>query len=260
MAIPSAKIQRADRESSPWKPAPPETFVADGVLQTAYESRAATGIAASSYSGFACALLSGGNGLIRVAEKNGIAIAAIFNPSRAKTEDGLQVRLFDAHSHNLGGNAIPVLHLIRDAQRKRGFRGAGFWPARNATTPDWLTFKDRWGTNASRFAYFTLSSPHQRFRRGFRPRFTKFGKRSLPVCPQSILRVAEIFCTQAAPDAPRRRLPMLRKFGCVQLLSDVRVQKISRHAQDTLRAPGKDLLANLVNLDEPSPETLVRGG
>jgi CelD/BcsL family acetyltransferase involved in cellulose biosynthesis len=128
----------------------------------------------------------GGNALIRIARKDGVAIAAIFTVAHKQTMV-YKYGCSDANSHNLGGMQFLFWHLIRDA-KDRGFVELDFGRSECENT-GLVTFKDRWGTKRHQIAYLRYPSPTG-VSGETSARFTKFGKRIFARCPQSVLRMA----------------------------------------------------------------------
>jgi CelD/BcsL family acetyltransferase involved in cellulose biosynthesis len=128
----------------------------------------------------------GEHGLIRVARKDGVAIAAIFTVAH-KQKMVYKYGCSDAQSHNLGGMQFLFWHLIRDA-KERGFMELDFGRS-ECDNSGLVTFKDRWGTKRQKIAYLRYP-PRTGVSGESSSRFTKFGKRVFARCPQSVLRMA----------------------------------------------------------------------
>jgi CelD/BcsL family acetyltransferase involved in cellulose biosynthesis len=123
---------------------------------------------------------------IRIARKDGAAIASIFTLSH-KQKMVYKYGCSDAHSHNLGGMQFLFWHLIRDS-KGRGFVELDFGRSECSNT-GLVTFKDRWGTQRQLITY--LRYPHRTPSREQQPStIMSFGKKVFSHCPQSVLRLA----------------------------------------------------------------------
>jgi hypothetical protein len=124
---------------------------------------------------------------IRVARKDGVAIASIFTLAH-KQKMVYKYGCSDHHSHNLGGMQFLFWHLIRES-KERGFVELDFGRS-EISNGGLITFKDRWGGNRQTITYLrhpprqppagTLSSPS--------PLMT-LGKKAFAHFPQSLLRI-----------------------------------------------------------------------
>ena len=123
---------------------------------------------------------------IRVAKKNGNAIASIFTVSH-KQKMVYKYGCSDAHSHNLGGMQFLFWDLIRDS-KERGFVELDFGRS-ECTNTGLVTFKDRWGTKRQLITY--LRYPHQTHSTEPGPStIMKLGQQVFSHCPHSVLRLA----------------------------------------------------------------------
>jgi CelD/BcsL family acetyltransferase involved in cellulose biosynthesis len=123
---------------------------------------------------------------IRVARKNGNAIASIFTVSH-KQKMVYKYGCSDAHSHNLGGMQFLFWDLIRDS-KERGFVELDFGRS-ECTNTGLVTFKDRWGTKRQLITY--LRYPHQTHSTEPGPSaIMKLGQQVFSHCPHSVLRLA----------------------------------------------------------------------
>jgi hypothetical protein len=123
---------------------------------------------------------------IRVARKNGNAIASIFSVSH-KQKMVYKYGCSDAHSHNLGGMQFLFWDLIRDS-KERGFVELDFGRS-ECTNTGLVIFKDRWGTKRQLITY--LRYPHQTHSAEPGPStIMKLSKKVFSHCPQSVLRLA----------------------------------------------------------------------
>ena len=123
---------------------------------------------------------------IRVAKKNGNAIASIFTVSH-KQKMVYKYGCSDAHSHNLGGMQFLFWDLIRDSN-ERGFVELDFGRS-ECTNTGLVTFKDRWGTKRQLITY--LRYPHQVHSTEPGPSaMMKLGQQVFSHCPHSVLRLA----------------------------------------------------------------------
>jgi CelD/BcsL family acetyltransferase involved in cellulose biosynthesis len=123
---------------------------------------------------------------IRVARKNGNAIASIFTVSH-KQKMVYKYGCSDAHSHNLGGMQFLFWDLIRDS-KERGFVELDFGRS-ECTNTGLVTFKDRWGTKRQLITY--LRYPHRQPTTEQGPStIMKLGNKVFSHCPQSVLRLA----------------------------------------------------------------------
>jgi len=128
----------------------------------------------------------GADAQIRIAKKDGSAIASIFTLGH-KQKMVYKYGCSDAHSHNLGGMQFLFWHLIRHA-KEHGFVELDFGRS-ECTNTGLVTFKDRWGTKRQLITYI---------RYPWRPPSTeqdpslimKLGKKVFSHCPQGVLRVA----------------------------------------------------------------------
>lgn len=123
---------------------------------------------------------------IRIARKNGTAIAAIFTVAH-KQKMVYKYGCSDAHSHNLGGMQFLFWHLIREA-KDHGFVELDFGRSECENT-GLVTFKDRWGTKRQLLTYLRYP-PRQTRPDESSSSLMKLGKKVFARCPQSILKVA----------------------------------------------------------------------
>jgi CelD/BcsL family acetyltransferase involved in cellulose biosynthesis len=123
---------------------------------------------------------------IRIARKEGAAIASIFTLSH-KQKMVYKYGCSDAHSHNLGGMQFLFWHLIRHS-KEHGFAELDFGRSECSNT-GLVTFKDRWGTQRQVITY--LRYPARTPGAEQQPStIMNFGKKVFSHCPQSVLRVA----------------------------------------------------------------------
>src|ERR1700722_1610771 len=123
---------------------------------------------------------------IRVARKNGKAIASIFTVSH-KQKMVYKYGCSDAHSHNLGGMQFLFWHLIRYS-KEHGFVELDFGRSESTNT-GLVTFKDRWGTKRQLVTY--LRYPARPVTGEQDPSMLmKLGKKVFSRCPQGVLRLA----------------------------------------------------------------------
>jgi lipid II:glycine glycyltransferase (peptidoglycan interpeptide bridge formation enzyme) len=123
---------------------------------------------------------------IRVATKDGKAIASIFSISH-KQKMIYKYGCSDAQSHNLGGMQFLFWDLIRDS-KQRGFVEIDFGRSECANT-GLVTFKDRWGAKRQTITY--LRYPHRAHATSEdSSRLMTLGKKIFEHCPQPLLRLA----------------------------------------------------------------------
>jgi CelD/BcsL family acetyltransferase involved in cellulose biosynthesis len=123
---------------------------------------------------------------IRIARKNGAAIAAIFTVAH-KQKMVYKYGCSDAHSHNLGGMQFLFWHLIREA-KENGFVELDFGRSECGNT-GLVTFKDRWGAKRQLLTYLRYPPRELRPDQGSST-MMKLSKQIFARCPQSILKVA----------------------------------------------------------------------
>jgi CelD/BcsL family acetyltransferase involved in cellulose biosynthesis len=123
---------------------------------------------------------------IRVAKKNGNAIASIFTVSH-KQKMVYKYGCSDAHSHNLGGMQFLFWHLIQDS-KERGFVELDFGRSECHNT-GLVTFKDRWGTHRQLTTYLRYPQRPPSTDQG-PSTIMKLGKKVFSHCPQGVLRLA----------------------------------------------------------------------
>ncbi len=128
----------------------------------------------------------GADAEIRIARKDGAAIAAIFSISH-KQKMVYKYGCSDAHSHNLGGMQFVFWDLIRRA-KERGFVELDFGRSECSNT-GLVTFKDRWGGQRHSLRYirypYRPAAPD-----GDSSVLMNVGKKVFARCPHSVLRVA----------------------------------------------------------------------
>jgi Acetyltransferase (GNAT) domain len=123
---------------------------------------------------------------IRIARKDGTAIASIFTLSH-RQKMVYKYGCSDAHSHNLGGMQFLFWHLIRDS-KERGFVELDFGRSECSNT-GLVTFKDRWGTTRQLITY--LRYPHRPPSAEQGPStIMTLGKKLFSHCPRGVLRLA----------------------------------------------------------------------
>jgi CelD/BcsL family acetyltransferase involved in cellulose biosynthesis len=128
----------------------------------------------------------GANAQIRVARKDGSAIASIFTLGH-KQKMVYKYGCSDAHSHNLGGMQFLFWDLIRYA-KEHGFVELDFGRS-ECTNTGLVTFKDRWGTKRQLITY--LRYPPRPITTDQDPSMImKLGKKVFSHCPQGVLRLA----------------------------------------------------------------------
>jgi hypothetical protein len=127
----------------------------------------------------------GADAQIRVARKDGIAIASIFSIAH-KQKMIYKYGCSDAHSHNLGGMQFVFWDLIRNA-KERGFVELDFGRSECANT-GLVTFKDRWGGNRQLLRY--LRYPERAAPSDGNPLLMDLGKKVFARCPQGVLKLA----------------------------------------------------------------------
>lgn len=128
----------------------------------------------------------GADAEIRIARKDGAAIAAIFSIAH-KQKMVYKYGCSDAHSHNLGGMQFVFWDLIRSA-KERGFVELDFGRSECSNT-GLVTFKDRWGGQRHSLRYLRYPD---------RPATAEeessvlmdLGKKVFARCPHSVLRMA----------------------------------------------------------------------
>lgn len=121
---------------------------------------------------------------IRVAKKDGLAIAAILTVSH-RQKIIYKYGCSDARSHNAGGMQFLFWDLIRTA-KQQGFVELDFGRSECSNT-GLVTFKDRWGTRRQLLRY--LRYPHRRSGEQSAGAL-KMGKEVFARCPRGILRLA----------------------------------------------------------------------
>jgi CelD/BcsL family acetyltransferase involved in cellulose biosynthesis len=128
----------------------------------------------------------GADAQIRIAKKNGNAIASIFTVSYKK-KMVYKYGCSDAHSHNLGGMQFLFWHLIRHS-KEHGFVELDFGRSECGNT-GLVTFKDRWGTKRQLITY--LRYPPRPLSDDQDPSMImKLGKKVFSHCPPGLLRLA----------------------------------------------------------------------
>jgi len=123
---------------------------------------------------------------IRIARKNGNAIASIFTLSH-KQKMVYKYGCSDAHAHNLGGMQFLFWHLIRDS-KEHGFVELDFGRSECRNT-GLVTFKDRWGTKRQLLTYLRYP-PRPSNTEQDSSIIIKLGKKVFSHCPQGLLRLA----------------------------------------------------------------------
>src|SRR6202795_4017044 len=128
----------------------------------------------------------GADAQIRIARKDGSAIASIFTLSH-KQKMVYKYGCSDAHSHNLGGMQFLFWDLIRHS-KEHGFVELDFGRSECDNT-GLVTFKDRWGAKRQLITY--LRYPPRSPSTGQDPStIMKLGKKVFSHCPQGVLRLA----------------------------------------------------------------------
>jgi len=128
----------------------------------------------------------GNDAQIRIARKDGTAIASIFTLS-FKQKMVYKYGCSDAHSHNLGGMQFLFWHLIRYS-KEQGFVELDFGRSECANT-GLVTFKDRWGTKRQLLTYLRYP-PREPSTEQDPSMMMKLGKKVFSHCPQGVLRLA----------------------------------------------------------------------
>jgi CelD/BcsL family acetyltransferase involved in cellulose biosynthesis len=123
---------------------------------------------------------------IRVARKDGAAIASIFTLSH-RQKMVYKYGCSDAHSHNLGGMQFLFWDLIRHS-KENGFVELDFGRSECSNT-GLVTFKDRWGTKRQLLSYLRYP-PRPLSAEQESSKVMDFGKKVISHCPQSVLRLA----------------------------------------------------------------------
>lgn len=127
----------------------------------------------------------GADAQIRIARKDGVAIASIFSVAH-KQKMVYKYGCSDAHSHNLGGMQLVFWDLIRRA-KEQGFVELDFGRSECSNT-GLVTFKDRWGGQRELIRY--LRYPHRAPAADGNPLLMDLGKKVFSRCPQGVLRLA----------------------------------------------------------------------
>jgi CelD/BcsL family acetyltransferase involved in cellulose biosynthesis len=128
----------------------------------------------------------GADAQIRIARKDGSAIASIFTLSH-KQKMVYKYGCSDAHSHNLGGMQFLFWDLIRHS-KEHGFVELDFGRS-ECTNSGLVTFKDRWGAKRQLITY--LRYPPRPFSTEQDPStIMKLGKEMFSHLPQGVLRLA----------------------------------------------------------------------
>jgi CelD/BcsL family acetyltransferase involved in cellulose biosynthesis len=128
----------------------------------------------------------GADAEIRIARKDGAAIAAIFSIAH-KQKMVYKYGCSDAHSHNLGGMQFVFWDLIRRA-KERGFLELDFGRSECSNT-GLVTFKDRWGGQRHSLRYLRYPD-RPATSEGDSSMLMDVGKKVFARCPHSVLRVA----------------------------------------------------------------------
>jgi CelD/BcsL family acetyltransferase involved in cellulose biosynthesis len=123
---------------------------------------------------------------IRVARKNGNAIASIFTLAH-KQKMVYKYGCSDAHSHNLGGMQFLFWDLIRHS-KEHGFVELDFGRSECNNT-GLVTFKDRWGTKRQLISYLRYP-PRPIVAEKDSSILMDLGKKVFSHCPAGLLRVA----------------------------------------------------------------------
>ena len=128
----------------------------------------------------------GSGAQIRIARKDGSAIASIFMLAH-KHKMVYKYGCSDAHAHNLGGMQFLFWHLIRHS-KEHGFVEVDFGRSECANT-GLVTFKDRWGTKRQLITYLRYP-PRPLIAKQDPSMVMKLGKKVFSHCPQGVLRLA----------------------------------------------------------------------
>jgi CelD/BcsL family acetyltransferase involved in cellulose biosynthesis len=180
------KIQRAEREHLTLEAGSSETLLAE-FYKLHVITRQRQQLPPHPLSWFRQVLMClGEDARIRVAKKNGCAIAAIFSVAH-KQKMVYKYGCSDAQSHNLGGMQFLFWDLIRDA-RERGFVEIDFGRS-ECTNVGLVTFKDRWGTKRQQITYLRYP-PRLAASDQTSSKIMKLGKKVFARCPHSVLRLA----------------------------------------------------------------------
>jgi CelD/BcsL family acetyltransferase involved in cellulose biosynthesis len=128
----------------------------------------------------------GADAQIRIARKDGSAIASIFTLSH-KQKMVYKYGCSDAHSHNLGGMQFLFWDLIRHS-KEHGFVELDFGRSECDNT-GLVTFKDRWGAKRQLITYLRYP-PRPPSTGQDSSTIMKLGKKVFSHCPQGVLRLA----------------------------------------------------------------------
>lgn len=127
----------------------------------------------------------GADAQIRIARKDGHAIASIFTLAH-KQKMVYKYGCSDAHSHNLGGMQFLFWDLIRHS-KEHGFVELDFGRSECNNT-GLVTFKDRWGTKRQLITYLRYP-PRPLVAEQDPSILMKLGKKVFSQCPHALLRV-----------------------------------------------------------------------
>jgi CelD/BcsL family acetyltransferase involved in cellulose biosynthesis len=128
----------------------------------------------------------GADAQIRIARKDGNAIASIFTLGH-KQKMVYKYGCSDAHLHNLGGMQFLFWHLIRHS-KEHGFVELDFGRS-ECTNEGLVTFKDRWGTKRQLITYLRYP-PRPLTANQDASTIMKLGKKVFSHCPKGVLRLA----------------------------------------------------------------------
>jgi hypothetical protein len=180
------KIQRAEREKLTLETGSSEKMLAE-FYQLHVITRQRQQLPPHPFKWFRNVLAClGADAQIRIARKDGSAIASIFTLGH-KQKMVYKYGCSDAHSHNLGGMQFLFWDLIRHS-KEHGFVELDFGRSECSNT-GLVTFKDRWGTKRELITYLRYP-PRPPGTEQDPSMITKLGKKVFSHCPQVALRIA----------------------------------------------------------------------
>jgi Acetyltransferase (GNAT) domain len=181
------KIQRAEREKLTLEVGSSETMLAE-FYNLHIITRQRQELPPHPLAWFRTVLASlGDDAKIRIAKKDGVAIASIFTLAH-KQKMVYKYGCSDSHSHNLGGMQFLFWHLIRDS-KERGFVELDFGRSEPSNT-GLVTFKDRYGGKRELIRYLRYPA-RQPVAPDAKPSSTKLlAGKVFARCPHTILRLA----------------------------------------------------------------------
>src|ERR1700719_1814658 len=180
------KIQRAEREKLTLETGSSEKMLAE-FYQLHVITRQRQQLPPHPFKWFRNVLAClGADAQIRIARKDGSAIASIFTLGH-KQKMVYKYGCSDAHWHNLGGMQFLFWDLIRHS-KEHGFVELDFGRSECSNTA-LVTFKDRWGTKRELITYLRYP-PRPPGTERDSSAITKLGKKVFSHCPQVALRIA----------------------------------------------------------------------